>query len=65
MGDWKPWKKLHTIRWHMGARIVAVLVLLDQYIGPLGGIPASEAIVVVCLGALFAPVPSSREKEIK
>lgn len=58
----KLWTKLHQIRWHQFARTVAALVLLDQWSGPLGGIPSDPAIVIVCLGAIFAPVPSERAK---
>lgn len=47
-------------RWHHYARFIATLVLADQMIGPLTNIPSSEAIVVVALGAIFAPVPVER-----
>lgn len=57
------WTRLQHTKWHQFARLTAALVLLDQWLGPLGGIPSSEAIVVVCLGAIFAPVPSSRAKD--
>lgn len=56
------WTKLLCIKWHQFARGIAVLVLVDQWLGPVGGIPPSEAIVVVALGAIFAPVPSSHKK---
>jgi hypothetical protein len=42
---------------------MAALILLDQWLGPLGSIPSSEAVVVVALGALFAPVPVERRKD--
>ena len=54
------WHMLRQKQWHWWARIVAGMVLLDQAIGPLSGIPSSEAIVVACIGALFAPVPSEK-----
>ena len=53
-------RKLRRIRWHQWARGIAALVLLDQALGTLSGIPPSEAIVVACIGALFAPVPAER-----
>ena len=59
----RVWIKLLHMKWHQFARLLAALVLLDQWIGPLGSIPSSEAIVVVCLGAIFAPVASSRKRE--
>lgn len=58
----KLWLKVRAIKWHQYARGVAALVLLDQWLGPLGGIPPSEAIVVACIGALFAPVPVERRR---
>src|ERR1044072_824400 len=57
-----PWTKLMHLRWHQTARIVAALVLLDQAVGPITAMPPSEAIVVVALGALFAPVPAEKDK---
>jgi hypothetical protein len=54
------WKKLRLTRWHQSARVLAALVLLDQALGPLTAIPQSEAIVVACIGALFAPIPTER-----
>lgn len=54
------WQKLRLIRWHQWARGIAFLVLMDQALGTLSGIPPSEAIVVACIGALFAPVPQER-----
>lgn len=56
-------KKLSCIKWHQWGRLVAILTLVDQFAGPLGSIPSSEAIVVVALGALFAPVPSHTKKD--
>lgn len=53
-------RKLRLIRWHQWARGIAFLVLMDQALGTLSGIPSSEAIVVACIGALFAPVPVER-----
>lgn len=55
------WIKQHRIRWHQMARLLAALVLLDQAIGHPTTIPASEAIVVVALGALFAPIPTEKK----
>ena len=49
-------------RWHTSARIIAALVLVDQAIG-LTSIPSSEAIVVACVGALFAPVPTEKRRD--
>jgi hypothetical protein len=40
--------------------VIAVLLLVDQAVGVVTAIPPSEAIVVVCLGALFAPVPAEK-----
>ena len=57
----KTWTKLRQFRWHQYARVAAALVLLDQAIGPVTGIPSSEAVVVACIGALFAPVPAVRK----
>lgn len=57
------WIKIRHMHWHQWGRGVAILVLLDQWLGPLGGIPSSEAIVVVALGALFAPTPGDRKKD--
>lgn len=51
------------MRWHHWGRIVASLVLLDQTLGPVTSLPDSEAIVVLALGALFAPVPTERRRE--
>jgi hypothetical protein len=51
---------LRNTHWHQWARILAAGILADQWIGPLGGIPSSEAIVIVALGAIFAPVPAER-----
>lgn len=55
------WNVFTRLKWHQSARLVAALVLLDQWVGPLGGIPSSEAVVVVALGAIFAPVPSEKK----
>lgn len=55
------WTRLKLIRWHQSARFLAALVLLDQAVGPLTTIPSSEAIVVVALGALFAPIPIEKK----
>lgn len=49
-------------RWHTSARIIAGLVLLDQALS-ITTIPSSEAIVVACIGALFAPIPTSRRED--
>lgn len=49
--------RLQCLKWHQWGRFIAVLALLDQALGPVSAIPSSEAIVVVALGALFAPVP--------
>lgn len=51
------------MRWHHWGRIVASLVLLDQALGPITAMPDSEAVVVLALGALFAPVPTERRRE--
>lgn len=56
-------RKLRCVKWHQWARLIALLVLVDQYVGPLGGIPSSEAIVIVALGAIFAPVPKSKDAD--
>lgn len=56
------WDRFLWMKWHQAARLIAVLILLDQWLGPLGGIPSSEGIVVVCLGVLFAPVPTEKTK---
>lgn len=48
------------MKWHQSMRFVAILVLMDQVVGPLSHLPPSEAIVVVALGVLFAPVPSEK-----
>lgn len=60
-GALKTWQTLRRIRWHQNARLLAALVLLDQAIGPLSTIPSSEAVVVVALGALFAPIPTEKK----
>lgn len=52
--------KLRRIRWHQWARAVAAILLFDQALGTITGIPTSEAIIVACIGALFAPVPVER-----
>jgi hypothetical protein len=54
-------KRLRQFRWHQWARIVAALILLDQALGTLTGIPSDSAIVIACIGALFAPVPTERK----
>lgn len=61
MGVVRIWRKLQHMQWHQGARLAAALILADQAIGPLSGIPSSEAITVACIGALFAPIPVSRD----
>lgn len=57
------WNTVRRTQWHQWGRLVAALILLDQWVGPLGSIPSSEAIIVVALGALFAPVPVERRKD--
>lgn len=57
------WLILLRMRWHHWGRIVASLVLLDQALGPITAMPDSEAVVVLALGALFAPVPTERRRE--
>lgn len=59
------WILPQRMRWHHWGRLIAGAILLDQWLGPLGSIPSSEAIVVVALGALFAPVPVERRQERK
>jgi hypothetical protein len=54
------WTRILHWRWHQYARVIAVLLLVDQAVGVVTAIPPSEAIVVVCLGALFAPVPAEK-----
>ena len=55
------WRIIRCMRWHQWGRLIAGLVLADQFIGPLGGIPSDTAIVVVALGAMFAPVPKDKD----
>jgi hypothetical protein len=55
--------KLHRWRWHELVRLIAGLLLLDQLLGAPSGAPSSEAIIVACIGALFAPVPTERRAE--
>jgi hypothetical protein len=43
--------------WHTTARVTAILVLVDQAVGPVTHIPQSAAIVVACVSALFSPRP--------
>jgi hypothetical protein len=50
-------------RWHTSARIVAALVLLDQWASLGSSIPSSEAIVVACIGAMFAPIPTEKKRD--
>lgn len=62
-GGRKAWTTLRHTRWHQWARLTAAVVLLDQALGTISGIPSSEAIVVAAIGALFAPVPAERREE--
>lgn len=55
------WTKLLQLRWHQWARLVATALLADQALGTVTGIPSDSAIVIACIGALFAPVPSERK----
>lgn len=55
--EWTP----RLPRWHETARIIAALVIVDQA-ASLTSIPTSEAIVVACIGALFAPVPTEKRR---
>jgi hypothetical protein len=59
----KSWIRLRRIHWHQWGRLIAAMTLLDQALGPVSSIPSSEAIIVACIGALFAPIPVSRESE--
>jgi hypothetical protein len=52
--------RLRKLRWHQWARIVALLVLFDQLSVPPQLLAQDTAIVVVALGALFAPVPAEK-----
>lgn len=56
------WTKIQSLKWHQWARIVALMVLLDQMLGPISNLPSDATIIVVALGALFAPVPAERDK---
>lgn len=60
-GGKRSWTKLLHMRWHQWARLIAGVVLADQMLGPLTSLPSSEAIVVACIGALFAPVPVEKK----
>lgn len=48
-------------------RLIAMLILLDQMVGPLSSLPDDPAIVIGAIGMLMAPVPAERavEKEAK
>lgn len=59
----KAWRTLRQIKWHQWARLVAVLVLADQAAGTLTALPSSEAIILACIGALFAPVPTEKREQ--
>lgn len=56
------WKKLRRIKWHQWARIIAIALLADQLVGTVSALPGSEAIVLACIGALFAPIPVERQR---
>jgi hypothetical protein len=55
------WARIRNLRWHQWARVVAIAVLMDQMLGPLSNLPSDTTIVVVALGALFAPIPTKGE----
>lgn len=55
------WTSLRHFRWHQWARVIAAMVLADQALGPITSIPSSEAIIVACIGALFAPIPTEKK----
>lgn len=58
----KLWNVVRHLKWHQWARVIAVLALFDQWAGPFGAIPSDIAVVIVALGALFAPVPTEKTK---
>lgn len=55
-------RRFAALKWHHWMRLVAGLILADQAVGTLSALPSDTAIVVACIGALFAPVPSEKPK---
>lgn len=46
-------------KWHRWARVIALLLLAEQWWDLSSAIPSSEGIVIACIGAFFAPVAVS------
>lgn len=57
------WKRTRQLRWHQWARIIALMILLDQtkFI-PGEALAPSEGIILACIAALFAPVPVEKKE---
>lgn len=62
-GGRKLWIRLLLRPWHFWVRIIAGALLVDQVVGTVSALPRSEAIVVACIGALFAPIPIQKQRD--
>jgi hypothetical protein len=47
--------------WQTATRTAAGLLLVDQMLGPISGLPKSEGVVIFALSLLFAPKASQRK----
>lgn len=57
---------MDTIRhwkWHQWGRVIALIGLLDQALGPFSTIPSSETLVIALFAALCAPPMGDKNKE--
>lgn len=62
--EYRAWIRLLMQRpWHFWMRVLALLMLGDQAAGTITALPKSEAVIIVLLGALFAPIPVERRRK--